>query len=59
VCAGGKIGPLADGEVSINTGTRNDYGRLGSAKAEIYLANPATVAASAVNGRITDPRELA
>jgi 3-isopropylmalate/(R)-2-methylmalate dehydratase large subunit len=59
VCAGGKIGPLADGEVSINTGTRNDYGRLGSAKAEIYLANPATVAASAVNGRITDPREMA
>lgn len=59
VCAGGKIGPLADGEVSINTGTRNDYGRLGSTKAEIYLANPATVAASAVSGRITDPRELA
>ena len=59
VCAGGKIGPLADGEVSINTGTRNDYGRLGSTKAEIYLANPATVAASAVNGRITDPREVA
>lgn len=58
VCAGGKIGPLADGEVSINTGTRNDYGRLGSTKAEIYLANPATVAASAVQGRITDPREM-
>lgn len=58
VCAGGKIGGLADAEVSINTGTRNDYGRLGSAKAEIYLANPATVAASAVAGEIADPREF-
>ena len=57
VCAGGKIGAVADDEVSINTGTRNDYGRLGSAKAEIYLANPATVAASAVAGQIADPRE--
>ncbi|NCA13265.1 MAG: hypothetical protein EBS89_03890, partial [Proteobacteria bacterium] len=41
VCAGGKIGPLADEEVSINTGTRNDYGRLGSPKADIYLASAA------------------
>lgn len=58
VCAGGKIGPLADEEVSINTGTRNDYGRLGSAKADIYLASAATVAASAVAGEIADPREF-
>lgn len=57
VCAGGKIGPMADGEVSINTGTRNDFGRLGAIKSEIYLANPATVAASAVKGEIADPRE--
>lgn len=57
-CAGGRIGGVADGETSINTGTRNDYGRLGSAKAEIYLASPATVAASAVAGKITDPREF-
>ena len=57
-CAGGRIGGVADGETSINTGTRNDYGRLGSAKAEIYLASPATVAASAVAGKITDPREI-
>ena len=57
-CAGGRIGGVADGEASINTGTRNDYGRLGSAKAEIYLGSAATVAASAVTGRITDPREL-
>ena len=58
VCAAGKIGTLADDERSINTGTRNDYGRLGSAKSEIYLASPATVAASAVAGQIADPRDF-
>ena len=57
-CAGGRIGGVTDGEASINTGTRNDYGRLGSPNAEIYLASAATVAASAVTGRITDPREF-
>ncbi len=57
-CAGGRIGPLAEGENSINTGTRNDYGRLGPSKANIYLASPASVAAAAVTGRIVDPREL-
>lgn len=56
VCAGGKIGGLADGEVSINTGTRNDAGRLGAMSAQIYLASAATVAASALAGEITDPR---
>jgi 3-isopropylmalate/(R)-2-methylmalate dehydratase large subunit len=57
-CAGGRIGPLASGEVSINTGTRNDYGRLGARDAEIYLASPMTVAASAIRGEITDPRQF-
>ncbi|MCC7425833.1 MAG: 3-isopropylmalate dehydratase large subunit [Alphaproteobacteria bacterium] len=57
-CAGGRIGTIGPGEVSINTGTRNDPGRLGPKDAEIYLASPLTVAASAVTGRITDPREL-
>lgn len=57
-CAGGRIGALAEGEVSINTGTRNDTGRLVARQAEIYLASPLTVAASAVHGRITDPRGL-
>jgi 3-isopropylmalate/(R)-2-methylmalate dehydratase large subunit len=57
-CAGGKIGSLGAGEVSINTGTRNDYGRLGARDAQIYLASPASVAAAAVTGRIVDPREL-
>ncbi|MEP4377702.1 MAG: aconitase family protein [Alphaproteobacteria bacterium] len=57
-CAAGRIGPTADGEVSINTGTRNDYGRLGSETADIYLASSLTVAASAIAGKIVDPREL-
>lgn len=57
-CATGRVGALGPGEVSINTGTRNDAGRLGARESEIYLASPATVAASAVTGRITDPREL-
>jgi 3-isopropylmalate/(R)-2-methylmalate dehydratase large subunit len=57
-CAGGRIGPLASGEVSINTGTRNDPGRLGARDAQIYLASPMTVAASAVAGCIADPRDF-
>jgi 3-isopropylmalate/(R)-2-methylmalate dehydratase large subunit len=57
-CAGGRIGGMAEGEISINTGTRNDYGRLGAPTANIYLASPSTVAASAVKGEITDPREF-
>jgi len=57
-CAGGRTFPLAKGEVSINTGTRNDYGRLGTREAEIYLGSPFTVAASAVAGKIVDPREF-
>lgn len=57
-CAGGRIGGMANGETSINTGTRNDYGRLGAPDSEIYLGSAATVAASAVAGKITDPREF-
>jgi 3-isopropylmalate/(R)-2-methylmalate dehydratase large subunit len=57
-CAAGRIGPLAPGEVSINTGTRNDPGRLGPADGQIYLASAATVACAAVAGEIVDPREL-
>lgn len=56
-CAGGRIAPIGKGEVSINTGTRNDYGRLGTREAEIYLGSPFTVAASAVAGKIVDPRD--
>ncbi len=57
-CAGGRIAPLAAGETSINTGTRNDPGRLGARDADIYLASPLTVAASAVAGVIADPRKF-
>jgi 3-isopropylmalate/(R)-2-methylmalate dehydratase large subunit len=57
-CAAGKIGGLASGETSINTGTRNDYGRLGAVDSKIFLGSAATVAASAINGKITDPRKI-
>jgi 3-isopropylmalate/(R)-2-methylmalate dehydratase large subunit len=56
-CAAGRIAPVAPGEVSINTGTRNDPGRLGTKNADVYLASPLTVAASAVAGTIVDPRK--
>ena len=57
MCAGGKNTPLADGDVCVSSGTCNYPGRMGSKKAEIYLASPATVAASAIAGEVTDPRK--
>lgn len=57
-CASGRMGLMHSGEVSICTATANGAGRFGARDADIYLGNPATVAASAVVGEITDPRRF-
>ena len=57
-CFGYSMGVLAPGEVCITASTRNFKGRMGSSEASVFMASPATVAASAIRGVIADAREI-
>jgi len=57
-CNDAVVGPVHSGEVSISTAANNNFGRFGAKNAQLYLGSPATVAASAIAGQITDPRDI-
>jgi len=58
-CLGGHMGILAEGETAIATTNRNFVGRMGHVGSKVYLSSPAVAAASAIRGRVADPREVA
>ncbi len=57
-CLGGHMGILAEGERAVTTTNRNFVGRMGHPRSEVYLASPAVAAASAIAGKIADPRKM-
>jgi 3-isopropylmalate/(R)-2-methylmalate dehydratase large subunit len=57
-CGGGHMGVLAAQETCITSSTRNFKGRMGEPSSRVFMASPATVAASAIAGTISDPREF-
>ncbi|MBD3407403.1 MAG: homoaconitate hydratase family protein [Candidatus Lokiarchaeota archaeon] len=57
-CVGGHLGVLGKGEIAISSTNRNFRGRMGHLDSKIFLASPATVAASAIHGKISDPRRF-
>jgi len=59
VCFGGSMGVVGEGERCLTSSTRNFKGRMGSPDSEVLMGSPATVAASALAGKIWDPREVA
>lgn len=56
-CVGTHLGALGENEICISSSSRNFVGRMGALSSKVYLASPATVAASAIEGKIADPRK--